>query len=429
MDDARQAGKTPRADDSRKRQSKATGHKSTALVYCLMTTFVAALAWSFHERQHNLHAASAAENQVNQSENEPAASGPALRAPETAKTVSTEPDSSWLEEVIRSQPPMQSNYAPPVIDQRRPSIGQSEWVSLEDLPLNDGSDSYLGENTYSGNYDQRVTHVEVFQHQRPVASAPQRVQYNVPLNHARSPVQVAPISSMPQSPGIEHQFGHSVRFSAPTPVALQESDDDAADEGEDENDQEEDREGASELLGKFDNRQSLTQLWKSGSERDWISRIHPSIKKPEDASFSEWSDGSPQYALVSREWPEQTKHWKPPRLVHPPVYLEDDELERFGNSYGLLQPAVSATRFYGGIGMLPFEAMHKHPDACQRDRQYPRVGSPAAMMPGHCGLPTAQPLSLGPVRPRGMTDYASEAPCPECQQRMHSSPPPNFHSH
>jgi hypothetical protein len=41
-------------------------------------------------------------------------------------------------------------------------------------------------------------------------------------------------------------------------------------------------------------------------------------------------------------------------FCHQPLYFEDVNLERYGRSWGVLQPAVSVAKFYGRIPALPY---------------------------------------------------------------------------
>jgi len=247
------------------------------------------------------------------------------------------------------------------------------------------------------------------------------------------------------SPSISpHQLGHTIpsatagrlapQLTSPLPLSTYVAQDSQADPRneplDDETDlsdsvdsdttreEDEEEEDAESALAKFDKRVPLRDDWKSGDEKKWLGRIDPEGQKPEDVKFTSWSGKYPEYTLVAREWPTSIKRWSPPRLVHPPVYLEDDQLERFGRNYGLLQPAVSAGKFYVGLGMLPVKILKKPPYECQRDSECPRPGSPSALVPQHCFQPMPQPLSLGPVqRLHGdvIRGAQSPQPCLNCE--------------
>lgn len=71
-----------------------------------------------------------------------------------------------------------------------------------------------------------------------------------------------------------------------------------------------------------------------------------------------------QRAGTSRVWSETVEAWEAPALYHRPLYFEDEALERFGRSYGLAQPAVSAAHFAGRIAAWPYLAGAFPPHEC-----------------------------------------------------------------
>lgn len=56
----------------------------------------------------------------------------------------------------------------------------------------------------------------------------------------------------------------------------------------------------------------------------------------------------------SRLWGDSHYSWDAPALCHRPLYFEEENLERYGRSYGLLQPAVSVAHFSGRVAALPY---------------------------------------------------------------------------
>jgi hypothetical protein len=60
--------------------------------------------------------------------------------------------------------------------------------------------------------------------------------------------------------------------------------------------------------------------------------------------------------------------WTLPRpsatFCHRPLYFEELNLERYGRSAGVLQPVVSAARFFATIPTLPYQSVARHPDVC-----------------------------------------------------------------
>ncbi len=59
---------------------------------------------------------------------------------------------------------------------------------------------------------------------------------------------------------------------------------------------------------------------------------------------------------ATRPWPLTVYAWEAPALCHRPLYFEDENLERYGHSFGLVQPAVSAAHFFGRAAALPYLA-------------------------------------------------------------------------
>jgi hypothetical protein len=77
---------------------------------------------------------------------------------------------------------------------------------------------------------------------------------------------------------------------------------------------------------------------------------------PEEAVF--------QPTGSSRLWGDSVYAWDAPALCHRPLYFEEENLERYGRSYGLLQPAVSVAHFSGRVAALPYLAGAFPPHEC-----------------------------------------------------------------
>lgn len=71
-----------------------------------------------------------------------------------------------------------------------------------------------------------------------------------------------------------------------------------------------------------------------------------------------------QRSGMNREWAQTVETWEAPALCHRPLYFEDENLERYGRSFGLAQPAVSAAHFAGRIVMWPYLAGAFPPHEC-----------------------------------------------------------------
>ena len=64
------------------------------------------------------------------------------------------------------------------------------------------------------------------------------------------------------------------------------------------------------------------------------------------------------------------------KSLYQPLYFEETKLERYGHTAGILQPGLSAARFYGTIPLLPVKMILHRPWQC--------FGNP------HCDLPSAE---------------------------------------
>jgi hypothetical protein len=81
----------------------------------------------------------------------------------------------------------------------------------------------------------------------------------------------------------------------------------------------------------------------------------------------------------TRPWPELLALWEAPGLAHHPLYFEEVNLERYGYSFGLAQPVVSAAHFFGRIPALPYLATVDPPHRCVYTLGHYRPGSCAPL--------------------------------------------------
>ena len=76
-----------------------------------------------------------------------------------------------------------------------------------------------------------------------------------------------------------------------------------------------------------------------------------------------------------------TFYWKASNLCHKPVYFEDVQLERYGNTVcPLLEPVISRVRFWLLIPVLPYAMGVTPPNECVYELGYYRPGSCAPHM-------------------------------------------------
>ncbi len=79
--------------------------------------------------------------------------------------------------------------------------------------------------------------------------------------------------------------------------------------------------------------------------------------------------------IRTRPWPEQIALWEAPGTAHHPLYFEEVNLERYGYSFGLAQPVVSAAHFFGRIPALPYLMTVDPPHRCVYTLGHYRPGS------------------------------------------------------
>jgi hypothetical protein len=79
-----------------------------------------------------------------------------------------------------------------------------------------------------------------------------------------------------------------------------------------------------------------------------------------------------QYA--GRAWGQTCFEWKASALCHKPLYFEEVGLERYGHAV-VLQPAVSAARFFATVPLLPYEMGMRPPWECVYPLGHYRPGS------------------------------------------------------
>jgi hypothetical protein len=75
-----------------------------------------------------------------------------------------------------------------------------------------------------------------------------------------------------------------------------------------------------------------------------------------------------------RTWGQTCFEWKASALCHKPLYFEEVALERYGHAC-VLQPAVSAARFFATVPALPYEMGMRPPWECVYPLGHYRPGS------------------------------------------------------
>jgi hypothetical protein len=81
-------------------------------------------------------------------------------------------------------------------------------------------------------------------------------------------------------------------------------------------------------------------------------------------------------AFAPRDWQNTLFAWKASALCHKPLYFEDVELERYGQTISpVFQPIISATKFYLTLPILPYMWGLEPPCECIYPLGYYRPGS------------------------------------------------------
>jgi hypothetical protein len=69
--------------------------------------------------------------------------------------------------------------------------------------------------------------------------------------------------------------------------------------------------------------------------------------------------------------------WEASKLCHGPLLFEQLNAERYGITYGCMQPVVSAAHFFVTVPALPYKVWAQGHDHCQYVLGFYRPGSPA----------------------------------------------------
>ena len=59
--------------------------------------------------------------------------------------------------------------------------------------------------------------------------------------------------------------------------------------------------------------------------------------------------------VEQRRWKRTLFTWTAATTYHKPIYFDDDQLKRYGHSFGpVTQTAVSAVKFFGTVPLVPY---------------------------------------------------------------------------
>ncbi|MEO1998233.1 MAG: hypothetical protein ABGZ17_23565, partial [Planctomycetaceae bacterium] len=104
---------------------------------------------------------------------------------------------------------------------------------------------------------------------------------------------------------------------------------------------------------------------------------------------------APDRGLNRNCWCAEDYHWDASGLYHNPLYFQDRGLERFGHSFGQIQPLFSAANFATDFAVFPVSTLLNPWYESVYSLGYPRPGTPSA-------------LDRDP--PQGVFEYLSNGP-------------------
>jgi hypothetical protein len=81
-----------------------------------------------------------------------------------------------------------------------------------------------------------------------------------------------------------------------------------------------------------------------------------------------------------RDWIPSTMTWTASALCGKPNYFEEVQVERYGHTAGIFQPAISGAHFFINIAVLPYKMGINPPNECRYALGYYRPGSCAPWM-------------------------------------------------
>jgi len=107
-----------------------------------------------------------------------------------------------------------------------------------------------------------------------------------------------------------------------------------------------------------------------------VSIAPPPGELPADLAISRFAEAGeihpPQ--VDYRQWCPIEYNWEASGLCHGPLYFEELNLERYGYTWGIWQPVVSAVHFFGTIPLLPYKMVVQPPNECIYTLGYYRPG-------------------------------------------------------
>jgi hypothetical protein len=135
----------------------------------------------------------------------------------------------------------------------------------------------------------------------------------------------------------------------------------------------------------------------------------PDETLPEDSSSRLFSRGMVDSTTGLRRGPGCVLMWAPTELCFWPLYFEDVQLERYGQTFSPgFQPVFSGVHFLADFTLVPLKMVFDHPLHCMCTLGYGRPGTPVPCCHGR-GLPVRRsPLGVADLPParQPVTDLA-----------------------
>lgn len=95
------------------------------------------------------------------------------------------------------------------------------------------------------------------------------------------------------------------------------------------------------------------------------------------SGYFEQFPAAPPENSVYIPWMLDDSYNPPLNFCYRPLYFEDVNLERYGYSWGIWQPAVSTVKFYANAVLLPYRMITQPPCKCTYHAHLSRPGGPA----------------------------------------------------
>lgn len=109
--------------------------------------------------------------------------------------------------------------------------------------------------------------------------------------------------------------------------------------------------------------------------------IRPVGESPANAAAKNHYLAAAEGIPVERGWDESFYFWQASNMAHQPLYFQQVYVERYGYTFGRLQPIASGVQFLGDVAELPVKMVIRHPRDCVWTLGYGRPGSSGVPCP------------------------------------------------